>query len=399
VIEELLQQLIERLDNRYYGKYRGYVSNVSDPQKQGRVKAYVPRLLGETETGWAMPCAPYAGPDQGFYAVPELGAGVWIEFEGGDLSKPIWAGTWWGKPEATDINQPDSTAREAPLESELPKDYLLRLADPQVKIFKSGTGHFILLDDRDTDPRVEIADRQGNRIILSNDGLTTLVHNESTVNEGNRTNFVDGNDVTRVGGSQLEQVVGNYAKDVTGSASIHVKGDFKEVFDAAGYTRTVDANGFSETWTGPRNDNLKGGYTRTVAGAVDDTAMGGFGLTSGGNVQIAAGKAFKVAAVMPDLPGPSINAISLDALLGNVSINTFLGFCQIGGMSAVSPAVLGDGLAIHHMMLAQFLKVAFAAVNPFVGPAVGPLFDVWAAMTPLMDWSFFALLKRFPFGP
>jgi hypothetical protein len=57
--------------------------------------------------------------------------------------------------------------------------------------------------------------------------------------------------------------------------------------------------------------------------------------------------------------------------------------------------VLGDGLAIHFLMLAQILK----AVNPLTMPAYGPLLDAWAAMTPLMDWSLFGLLKRFPFGP
>ncbi len=131
-----------------------------------------------------------------------------------------------------------------------------------------------------------------------------------------------------------------------------------------------------------------------MSGAIDDTAMGGFGLTSGGNVQIAAAKAFKVAAAMPDMPGPSLNAVSIDAMLGNVSINTMLGMCQLGGMSAVSPMVLGDGLAIHFTMLAQILKL----VNPMTAVAYGPALDAWAAMTPLMDWSLFGYVKRFPFG-
>jgi hypothetical protein len=394
MIEELLHQLIERIDNRYYGKYRGYVSNVTDPQRTGRIKAYVPRLLGEAETGWAMPCAPYAGPDQGLYSLPELGAGVWIEFEGGDLSRPIWSGCWWGKPGTGDINQPDSTAREAPAESEIPKDYLDKLVEPGVRMLKSASGHFILLDDRDEDPRVEICDQNGNRLILSRDGLQTLVNTQSTVNEGNRTTFVDGEDYTRVGGSQLEEIKGSHTRDIDGSASLHARGDYVEQFDGAGYTRTIDGNGVSESFTGPKNDNVRGSYTRRVSGAVDDTAMGGFGMTSGGNVQIAAGKAFKVAALMPDLPGASLNAISMDALFGNLSFNTMLGFCQLGGLSAVSPMVLGDGLALHFMMLSQILKM----VNPLTVAAYGPALDVWAAMTPLMDWSLFGTVKRFPFG-
>ena len=87
--------------------------DVSDPEHRVRLRVYVPRLLGETTpTGWALPAAPYAGPDQGFFTVPDIGAGVWIEFEEGDLSKPIWSGQWWGSPADGDIGTPDSTARE-----------------------------------------------------------------------------------------------------------------------------------------------------------------------------------------------------------------------------------------------------------------------------------------------
>jgi hypothetical protein len=43
-----------------------------------------------------MPCVPYAGSGVGFYAMPPIGADVWVEFEGGDPSYPIWAGCFWG---------------------------------------------------------------------------------------------------------------------------------------------------------------------------------------------------------------------------------------------------------------------------------------------------------------
>ena len=42
-----------------------------------------------------MPCVPYAGPKVGFAFLPEIGSGVWIEFEGGDVSYPIWVGGYW----------------------------------------------------------------------------------------------------------------------------------------------------------------------------------------------------------------------------------------------------------------------------------------------------------------
>src|SRR3546814_12132589 len=84
---------------RQYGKYRGLVLNNMDPLNQGRIQATVPEVLGEVPTGWASPCAPFAGTQAGFYAIPQVGSGVWIEFEAGDVSRPIWVGGWGGAAE------------------------------------------------------------------------------------------------------------------------------------------------------------------------------------------------------------------------------------------------------------------------------------------------------------
>src|SRR5205814_7880539 len=56
---------------------------------------------GEVEvvSGWALPCAPYGGAaEQGFFFIPEVDAGVWVEFEAGNLDFPVWVGTFWSKP-------------------------------------------------------------------------------------------------------------------------------------------------------------------------------------------------------------------------------------------------------------------------------------------------------------
>ncbi len=84
------------MSDTYLGKYRGLVSDNADPMHIGRVKAKVPDVLGETESGWAMPAAPFGGPGVGFFALPPTGAGVWIEFEHGDPDYPVWSGCWWG---------------------------------------------------------------------------------------------------------------------------------------------------------------------------------------------------------------------------------------------------------------------------------------------------------------
>ena len=82
---------------KFYGKYRGTVSNNMDPLMLGRVQVTVPAVLGDQTSGWATPCAPYAGNGVGFFAVPDVGANIWVEFEGGDLNHPIWTGGFWGE--------------------------------------------------------------------------------------------------------------------------------------------------------------------------------------------------------------------------------------------------------------------------------------------------------------
>ncbi len=83
-------------NNTFYGKYRGIVTDINDPLMIGRIRAKVPDVMGDDESGWAMPCAPFSGKSMGFFALPATGAGVWMEFEHGDPDYPIWSGCWWG---------------------------------------------------------------------------------------------------------------------------------------------------------------------------------------------------------------------------------------------------------------------------------------------------------------
>lgn len=82
--------------HKYYGKYRATVFNNIDPEQRGRIQAIVPDVSGLVPTSWAMPCVPIAGKQSGVYVVPQIGSGVWIEFEQGDPDYPIWTGCFWG---------------------------------------------------------------------------------------------------------------------------------------------------------------------------------------------------------------------------------------------------------------------------------------------------------------
>lgn len=161
---ELLAELADRLRNRFYGKYRGTVSDVDESTL--RLKAKVPAVLGTTVSGWALPCVPYAGPDVGFFAVPEIGAGVWIEFEGGDVSYPIWTGCYWRS-------------------SELPSD-----ATPTVKGIVTKAGHKLLFDD--DGQQINLTDPNGNQVSLDSSGITQSRGGQSMVVSDSSVSVDDG---------------------------------------------------------------------------------------------------------------------------------------------------------------------------------------------------------------
>lgn len=96
-MEGLLVETAEAQRSRYFGKYRGRVREVDEDL--GRITALVPELFGLEESCWAMPSVPFAGSNHGLVFLPERDDGVWIEFEAGDLSRPIWSGFWWAEGE------------------------------------------------------------------------------------------------------------------------------------------------------------------------------------------------------------------------------------------------------------------------------------------------------------
>lgn len=77
------------------GVYRGVIADNSDPLKQNRVKLFIQTNPSE-KTDWVWPMDTASTHSQS----PGIGQGVWVMFEGGDPSFPVWFGEF-GKHQGT----------------------------------------------------------------------------------------------------------------------------------------------------------------------------------------------------------------------------------------------------------------------------------------------------------
>lgn len=95
------------LINVYFGKYLAKVVKVNGD----KVKVKCEKVYGDYESAWCRPCVPLVLEEEKFFykmkgtndehshelkkvlRVPKVGEEIWIEFEEGDPTKPIWVGT------------------------------------------------------------------------------------------------------------------------------------------------------------------------------------------------------------------------------------------------------------------------------------------------------------------
>jgi hypothetical protein len=192
-LERVVATLAERLERRFFGKYRAWVVDNEDPARLGRLRLRVPSVLGpDTVTGWASPCAPYGGSaGHGLLFVPERDAGVWAEFEEGDLEFPIWVGTFWTRPSGS--SQLPLTRDADGVEAGEPQ------AVPTCKTLTTFKKHTLQFEDADDAEGVLLREGvHGHRVTLNGDGVTVVDADGDTVVLGHksiRLTDADGNEV------------------------------------------------------------------------------------------------------------------------------------------------------------------------------------------------------------
>ena len=94
----------------------------------------------------ACPASPTRARRSAFAFLPEEGSGVWIEFEGGDVSYPVWTGCYWRD------GEPPSDVAAA------------RQGD------RHHSAHKLILDD--DEQSITISDPNGNTVTLERSGIT-----------------------------------------------------------------------------------------------------------------------------------------------------------------------------------------------------------------------------------
>ena len=154
-MEQVVERLARQAQSQFLGKYRGFVVDNKDPETRGRLKLRVPSVLGEQDTGWALPCSPFGGlANQGLFMVPEVEAQVWVEFEEGNIQSPIWVGVFW--------QQSSDIPEEAAIE------------EPTTRMLRTPSGHVLQFDDADGDEQFRLAHPAGTEMIIDPQGTVNI---------------------------------------------------------------------------------------------------------------------------------------------------------------------------------------------------------------------------------
>lgn len=192
-VDTLSTNSIDGLDP-IYGIFRAVVENVSDPEKRGRVQVRVPQLhgIGTDSSGsvkglptgslpWAIQLSLFgAGYDHGSMYIPDVGDIVFLMFENGDRTSPVYIGGSFGKDSKRikTYGKIGDTSTEGLYnnggwsspshDNEIPQGIYNQAGSPTGKvIFKTPKGATLYVQEEDGNEYVELLDRMGQCIRLS----------------------------------------------------------------------------------------------------------------------------------------------------------------------------------------------------------------------------------------
>jgi len=150
------------------GVVTGIVTNLSDPDKLGRVKIKFPWLSQSpiVESDWVRLSTPMAGAQRGLMTLPEVNDEVLVAFEQGNPDFPFVVGGLW--------NNTD----KPPVAS----DTAVKGGKVVQRVFKTRAGHIITIDDSDDKPSISVVDKTAkNSVVIDSKANTITVKSDSTI--------------------------------------------------------------------------------------------------------------------------------------------------------------------------------------------------------------------------
>lgn len=185
-----LEQLFhERLSSgwggRWYGVFPATVTDIKDPDNQGRVKVtlpWSPDTKGERYEGWARLATLFGGNNRGSWFVPDVDDEVLVAFEQGDSRRPyVLGGLWNGRDKAPESMDGSGHNYKKVLCSRNGVKVTLDDQDGQEKlILETPGGQKITL--KDGAGAIDIEDSNGNSVKLETAGITVTASAKVTIN-------------------------------------------------------------------------------------------------------------------------------------------------------------------------------------------------------------------------
>jgi phage protein D/phage baseplate assembly protein gpV len=164
----------------------GLVTNNKDPKGWGRVKVKFPTLTEEHESNWARVVGAGAGPDRGFWCLPEVDDEVLCCFEHGDIHRPYVIGGVWNGKDAPPDSQDESVNPVHLRTFATRKGHRMTYADETAGSWKQGihivssSGYKIVIDEESQ--YLEILTPGGHHLKMDDAGKSVTLKSSGSMN-------------------------------------------------------------------------------------------------------------------------------------------------------------------------------------------------------------------------
>jgi uncharacterized protein involved in type VI secretion and phage assembly len=173
---EVLEQIASATERaRLYGAYPATVTDIKDPDSQGRVKVKLPWMPDNDGGGyevWARLAVMMAGASRGTWFIPDVNDEVLVVFEGGDARRPYVVGCLWNGSDAPP-EQMDGAGNNYKKSIVSRRDIRITLDDTEgQETLTLKTPMKQSIEIKDGGLSIEIKDASGNSIKLEPSGIT-----------------------------------------------------------------------------------------------------------------------------------------------------------------------------------------------------------------------------------